>query len=211
MSQQSQNLATMSEKVKELRDGIKTEATKDLKVKEDKRKKPADEKRLQILKEGRQKRAEMMRQAKEAKRKEKELQGIKNEYNKPNSLKNKLKIQSDKIDELNGMIKKLSELESTIVNKRETIKDTDNKKDEIIVPTEIKIEKQPEIVKEVEEIIEPVVEKKLLLENQEGQVIKQTQIGGLQKFKFTNVIQDTVKTYKPMMVRRRDDSRRIQN
>lgn len=227
------NLADISEKVKQLRQGIVTEASKMSKptgsitvaqalsgeTKIDKRKKPADEKRLQILKEGREKRAQLMREAKEKKRQEKLEQGIKNEYNKPNSLKNKLKIQSDKIDELDKMIARLADLEKTVKSKddkREASKDGN-----VIKADEIKIEKVPEPMTVKEEEPKPVINKKLLIENHQDDSQTKTDIVNVKlpvnpikqithtSSRFENQIGETVKTYKPLITRRRDDRRLI--
>lgn len=220
------NLADISEKVKQLRQGIVTEASKMSKpvtlptvqigeTKIDKRKKPADEKRLQILKEGREKRAQLMREAKEKKRQEKLEQGIKNEYNKPNSLKNKLKIQSDKIDELDKMIARLADLEKTVKSKDD--KRDASKDDKVIKADEIKIEKIPEPMTVKEEEPKPVINKKLLIENQLDDSQTKTDIVTMNPIKqithtssrFENQIGETVKTYKPLITRRRDDRRLI--
>lgn len=224
------NLADISEKVKQLRQGIVTEASKMSKpvtlptvaqalsgeTKIDKRKKPADEKRLQILKEGREKRAQLMREAKEKKRQEKLEQGIKNEYNKPNSLKNKLKIQSDKIDELDKMIARLADLEKTVKSKDD--KKEASKDGNVIKADEIKIEKIPEPVKVIEsEESKSVINKKLLIENHQDDSQTKTDIVTMNPIKqithsssrFENQIGETVKTYKPLITRRRDDRRLI--
>lgn len=153
---------------------------------DDGRRKPADPARLEVLAEGRRIHAQKMREAKEAKRKQKEAEGIANEYSKPHSLRNKLKVQSDKIDALDEMIKRLSDMENVIkgttktenINKEKitakkiTTKKT--KKDESeqipviesIKKDEIKVEKVPnsDDIKRADETNINPPEKKLIIE-----------------------------------------------
>jgi len=112
-----------------------------------KKKKELSDKQKEALKQGQLKRMEILRLKKEEIRQAKLSKGESTDYNKPDSLKNKLK-NLDKIDEL---IKKLSVLEESkktpinmnekeITKQKEIILEEDKPKEEIDIKPKINVE-----------------------------------------------------------------------
>jgi DNA-directed RNA polymerase subunit L len=124
-----------------------------------KKKKELSDKQKEALKQGQLKRMEILRLKKEEIRQAKLSKGESTEYNKPDSLKNKLK-NLDKIDEL---IKKLSVLEESkktpinmnekeITKQKEIILEEDKQKDEVsIEPSHTTLENCYDIILENED------------------------------------------------------------
>ena|ERR1700733_10700854 len=104
----------IQKKLDEINQPVQVENTKPRK------KRVVTEATLKMLEEGRKKRMEMLRLKKEEKRQEKLKKGEKTDYNKPDSLKNRL----SKLDNLDVIAQRLSNLEKNIKKEPIEIKES---------------------------------------------------------------------------------------